>query len=116
MIKGRSEINGVKDELKRRIDDIDIDLDKGSIKRVGVKFQDEVYKIWPLGFQVEIEHIRTYQPARTTFDTSITDTRIYSPPSPAEFTVDITDSRVDSPPDPAFYDVSITDSRVIESE
>lgn len=125
MIKGRSDLKGTADELKRRISDIDVNLDKGTLKRAGVKFKGEVYKIWPLGFQVEIEAVRSRSPDTVNFNVTITDSRVDSPPEPAFYTTEITDSRVieflepstfsvdflDLQIDAAVFEVSITDTR-----
>lgn len=109
MIKGRSDLNSVIDGLKKRVGDIGLNLDKGSVKRVGVKFQGEVYKIWPLGFDVEIDAVRTESPARVIFDVTIDDSRVDSPPEPALFDVTVDDSRRIENQDPSSFSVEFVD-------
>lgn len=109
MIKGRSDINSKFNELKRRIENIDIEIEKGSIKKAGIRFNGDVYKIWPLGFDVTFESLQIDGPARTVFDVSLDDLIIDSPPEPSNFQTALTDLIIESPPDPSNFDVTFLD-------
>lgn len=109
MIKGRSELSSKIEGLKKRISDIGIEIDKGSIERIGVRFQGEVYKIWPLGFDVEFENLEIETPARTVFSVSFDDLDIDTPPAPSEFITSFDDLDIETPPDPSSFDVTFLD-------
>lgn len=112
MIKGRSRLNSVIDGLKKRIEDIWVEVDKGSIEKIGVRYGGELYKIWPLGFDVEIDAARVISDPQVIFEVSIDNTSVETPPAPSSFSTTFVDLDVETPPDPALFDVNVEDSRV----